>query len=115
MTITLNHTIVPARDKVAAAKFFAGIFGLKRGRTGYFAPVRVNRSLTLLFDSDSKSTAIIWLFTSAIASSTPSCAASGRPRSLSAARRGVSTTASSTIGAAAAASISAILTGTCSS
>jgi catechol 2,3-dioxygenase-like lactoylglutathione lyase family enzyme len=54
MTITLNHTILPARDKVAAAKFFADIFGLKRGRTGYFAPVRVNRSLTLLFDEDSK-------------------------------------------------------------
>jgi catechol 2,3-dioxygenase-like lactoylglutathione lyase family enzyme len=54
MAITLNHTIVPARDKVAAAKFFAGIFGLKRGRAGYFAPVRVNKSLTLLFDSDSK-------------------------------------------------------------
>ena len=55
MTVTLNHTIVPARDKVAAAKFFAGIFGLKRGRTGYFAPVRVNKSLTLLFsDEDAK-------------------------------------------------------------
>ena len=54
MTITLNHTIVPARDKVAAAKFFAKIFGVKRGRTGYFAPVRVNKSLTLLFDTDSK-------------------------------------------------------------
>jgi catechol 2,3-dioxygenase-like lactoylglutathione lyase family enzyme len=54
MTITLNHTIVPARDKVAAAKFFAKIFGLRRGRTNYFAPVRVNKSLTLLFDDDSK-------------------------------------------------------------
>ena len=54
MAITLNHTIVPARDKVAAAKFFARIFGLKRGRTDYFAPVRVNKSLTLLFDDDSK-------------------------------------------------------------
>ena len=54
MTITLNHTIVPARDKVAAAKFFAEIFGLKRGRAGYFAPVRVNKSLTLLFDDDGK-------------------------------------------------------------
>ena len=51
MTITLNHTIVPARDKVAAAKFFANLFGLKRRRTGYFAPVRVNKSLTLLFDT----------------------------------------------------------------
>jgi catechol 2,3-dioxygenase-like lactoylglutathione lyase family enzyme len=49
MTITLNHTIIPARDKAAAAKFFARIFGLKRGRD-----VRVNKTLTLLFDDDSK-------------------------------------------------------------
>jgi catechol 2,3-dioxygenase-like lactoylglutathione lyase family enzyme len=54
MTITLNHTIIPARDKAVAAKFFAGIFGLKRGRSGYFAPVRINKSLTLLFDDDTK-------------------------------------------------------------
>ena len=54
MAITLNHTIVPARDKVASAKFFARLFGLKRGRTDYFAPVRVNKSLTLLFDDDTK-------------------------------------------------------------
>jgi hypothetical protein len=27
MTIELNHTIVPARDKVAAATFFAKILG----------------------------------------------------------------------------------------
>jgi catechol 2,3-dioxygenase-like lactoylglutathione lyase family enzyme len=52
MTIVLNHAIVPARDKVAAAKFFAGIFGLKRGRSGHFAPVRVNKTLTLLFDDE---------------------------------------------------------------
>jgi catechol 2,3-dioxygenase-like lactoylglutathione lyase family enzyme len=49
MAITLNHTIVPARDKKAAACFFADIFGLKRGRIGHFAPVRVNDELTLLF------------------------------------------------------------------
>ena len=55
MTVTLNHTIVPARDKAAAAKFFAQIFGLKRGRAGYFSPVRINKSLTLLFsDEDEK-------------------------------------------------------------
>jgi len=54
MTITLNHTIVPARDKVAAARFFARIFGLRfNGRSDHFAPVRVNKSLTLLFDDDS--------------------------------------------------------------
>ena len=54
MTIRLNHTIVPVRGKAAAAKFFARIFGLKRGRTGHFAPVRVNKTLTLLFDDDEK-------------------------------------------------------------
>ncbi len=52
MAITLNHTIVPARNKVAAAKFFADIFGLKRGRTDYFSPVRINKSLTLLFSDE---------------------------------------------------------------
>ena len=51
MAITLNHTIVPARDKVAAARFFADIFGLAfDGLQGHFAPVRVNDSLTLDFD-----------------------------------------------------------------
>jgi catechol 2,3-dioxygenase-like lactoylglutathione lyase family enzyme len=54
MTITLNHTIVPARDKTKSAKFFAQLFGLRRGRATYFAPVRVNKTLTLLFDDDSK-------------------------------------------------------------
>jgi catechol 2,3-dioxygenase-like lactoylglutathione lyase family enzyme len=53
MTITLNHTIVPARDKDAAARFFARIFGLPlphRGPGDHFAPVRINKTLTLLFD-----------------------------------------------------------------
>jgi catechol 2,3-dioxygenase-like lactoylglutathione lyase family enzyme len=54
MTITLNHTIVPARDKAEAAKFFANIFGVKRGRSSYFAPVKINKTLTLLFDDDNK-------------------------------------------------------------
>jgi catechol 2,3-dioxygenase-like lactoylglutathione lyase family enzyme len=53
MTITLNHTIVPAHNKAAAAAFFAQIFGLRFDRTdGHFAPVRVNETLTLLFDDD---------------------------------------------------------------
>jgi catechol 2,3-dioxygenase-like lactoylglutathione lyase family enzyme len=55
VAITLNHTIVPARDKVAAARFFARIFGLKYSAGGgHFAPVHVNKSLTLLFDNDTK-------------------------------------------------------------
>jgi catechol 2,3-dioxygenase-like lactoylglutathione lyase family enzyme len=52
MTIVLNHTIVPANDKKAAASFFAKIFGLKTEHGGYFAPVRVNDQMTLLFDDD---------------------------------------------------------------
>lgn len=52
MAIVLNHTIVPARDKVAAAKFFSDIFGLEVGETGFFAPVQVNKELHLLFDTD---------------------------------------------------------------
>ena len=56
MTIVLNHTIVPARDKKASARFFARLFGLSaEGHDGHFAPVRVNGSLTLLF-SDSAET-----------------------------------------------------------
>ena len=56
MTITLNHTIVPARDKEAAARFFAEIFGLHcEGSGGHFAAVRVNDTLTLDF-ADTKGT-----------------------------------------------------------
>ena len=51
MAITLNHTIVPARDKDASARFFAELFGLEYdGPSGHFAPVRVNDTLTLDFD-----------------------------------------------------------------
>jgi catechol 2,3-dioxygenase-like lactoylglutathione lyase family enzyme len=52
MTITLNHTIVPARDKEASARWFARIFGLTySGAAGHFAPVAVNDTLTLDFDN----------------------------------------------------------------
>ncbi len=50
MTIILNHTIVHARDKEAAARLFAEIFGLRSESSGgHFAPVRVNDTLTLDF------------------------------------------------------------------
>jgi catechol 2,3-dioxygenase-like lactoylglutathione lyase family enzyme len=52
MSIKLNHTIVPAKDKEAAAKLFAKIFGLNYdGPMGHFAPVRVNDELTMDFDN----------------------------------------------------------------
>lgn len=55
MSIKLNHTIVPAKNKDAAARFFAGIFGLNyEGPMGHFAPVQVNEDLTLdVDDADS--------------------------------------------------------------
>jgi catechol 2,3-dioxygenase-like lactoylglutathione lyase family enzyme len=50
MTIRLDHTIVPAKDKVASAEFFAAIFGLSvKPGPGYFAQVQVNESLTFDF------------------------------------------------------------------
>jgi catechol 2,3-dioxygenase-like lactoylglutathione lyase family enzyme len=51
MTITLNHTIVPAHDKEASAQFFADIFGLQiESPVAHFAAVHVNDTLTLDFD-----------------------------------------------------------------
>ena len=50
MAIVLDHTIVPAKDKVASAEFFAEIFGLKvRPGQGHFAQVQINESLTFDF------------------------------------------------------------------
>jgi len=49
MAIQLDHTIVPARDKVASAKFFAEIFGLTVTSVGHFAEVQINDSLTFAF------------------------------------------------------------------
>jgi catechol 2,3-dioxygenase-like lactoylglutathione lyase family enzyme len=53
MTIQLDHTIVPSRDKKAAARFFADIFGLTvTPGGGYFAQVRINETLTFDFAED---------------------------------------------------------------
>ena len=55
MTIELDHTIVPAHDKVASARFFARIFGLEYdGSLSHFAPVQVNDRLTLDFDNSTE-------------------------------------------------------------
>ena len=53
MTIELNHTIVPARDKEESARFYERIFGFTReGSLGHFSPVRIpSQSLTLDFDN----------------------------------------------------------------
>jgi catechol 2,3-dioxygenase-like lactoylglutathione lyase family enzyme len=54
MTIHLDHTIVPAKDKVASAKFFAEIFGLTVTGDGHFAQVQINESLTFDFADESE-------------------------------------------------------------
>jgi catechol 2,3-dioxygenase-like lactoylglutathione lyase family enzyme len=53
MTIRLDHTIVPAKDKMVSAEFFAEIFGLT-AEPGYFAQVRVNDTLTLDFADEAE-------------------------------------------------------------
>ena len=51
MTIELNHTIVPARDKEESVRFYERMFGFKyEGPLGHFAPIRIpSQSLTLDF------------------------------------------------------------------
>jgi catechol 2,3-dioxygenase-like lactoylglutathione lyase family enzyme len=53
MSIVLDHTIVPARDKEESARFFARIFGLPyEAGGGHFAEVRVNDALTFDFATE---------------------------------------------------------------
>lgn len=54
MTVTLNHTIVPAHEKGAAANWFARVLGLEYepSSDGHFASVHVNAALTFLFSDD---------------------------------------------------------------
>ena len=51
MTIHLDHTIIPARNKVASAKLLADLLGVPWAESdvGPFAPVYVNDGLTLDF------------------------------------------------------------------
>ena len=51
MPLQLDHTNVPAYDKVKSAEFIALLFGLKyEGPWSHFALVKVNDTLTLDFD-----------------------------------------------------------------
>ena len=50
MAFTLDHTIVPTRDKETSAQWLARIFGLQRKEsTAIYARLPVSDSLTLLF------------------------------------------------------------------
>jgi catechol 2,3-dioxygenase-like lactoylglutathione lyase family enzyme len=52
MTVELDHTIVPSRDRKAAAALLAGLLGVAWSESGAgpFCPVYVNAGLTLDFD-----------------------------------------------------------------
>ena len=50
MSVELNHTIIPARDKWASAKFLADILNLEAGpEWGHFAPIHTANGVTLDF------------------------------------------------------------------
>jgi hypothetical protein len=47
MSIQLNHTIVPARDKHVSAEFLAGILGIPTSPdVARFAPVTISNGVT---------------------------------------------------------------------
>ncbi|PHQ65874.1 MAG: bleomycin resistance protein [Sulfurimonas sp.] len=55
MEITLNHTIIPAYDKVKSAKWYEKIFGFKFLKVWEdFAVVKANSTLTLDFRTKSR-------------------------------------------------------------
>ena len=50
MSVELNHTIIPAKDKWASAKFLADILNLEAGpEWGHFVPIRTANGVTLDF------------------------------------------------------------------
>ena len=51
MAIQLNHTIVPASDPLASARFLAGILGLEVSPpVAHFTPVTLSNHVTLDYD-----------------------------------------------------------------
>src|SRR4030088_1071 len=52
MSVELNHTIIPAKDKWVSAKFLADILNLEAGpEWGHFVPVKTINGVTLDFDT----------------------------------------------------------------
>jgi len=50
MSVELNHTIIPAKDKWASAKFLGDILNLEAGpEWGHFVPVKTGNGVTLDF------------------------------------------------------------------
>ena len=114
MPLQLDHTIVPAYDKVKSAEFIARMFGLKyEGPWGHFAPVKVNDILTLDFDDSDNPAPITTPSWPRTRSSTRSCSGSRTKRSSSGAGRARGRTGRSTTCTRDAGSISSARTATC--
>ena len=45
----INHTLIPSKNKLEAAAFFAKIMGLEVGEIGHFAPVRISDTFVMDF------------------------------------------------------------------
>src|ERR1700759_3743118 len=56
MSVELNHTIIPAKDKWVSAKFLGDILNLEAGpEWGHFVPVKTANGVTLDFDTREES------------------------------------------------------------
>jgi catechol 2,3-dioxygenase-like lactoylglutathione lyase family enzyme len=63
MAASLDHTIVPARDKAASARFLADLLGLTVGADqGPFTPVTLDGDVTLDFAETPEPTVGHWAF-----------------------------------------------------
>jgi len=71
MSVELNHTIIPAKDKWVSAKFLADILNLEAGpEWGHFVPVKTANGVTLDFDTREEFRPGHYAFLSATPSST---------------------------------------------
>jgi catechol 2,3-dioxygenase-like lactoylglutathione lyase family enzyme len=49
VVMELNHLLIPCRDKVESANYFARLMGLETGPVGHFAAVRIDDGLVFDF------------------------------------------------------------------
>jgi hypothetical protein len=111
MTIVLNHTIIPAKDKWASAKFLADILNLEAGpEWGHFVPVKTGNGVTLDFSdaegfrsrhyaflvSDAEFDAALAASAPAVSSTTRISGVSSRARSIISMAAGASTSTTRT-------------------
>src|SRR5689334_23368960 len=115
MSVDLNHTIIPAKDKWASAKFLADILNLEAGpEWGHFVPVRTGNGVTLDFSNSEGFRPQHYAFLVSEAEFDAASRASAPPASRTMRTSAASGLARSITSMAAAASISTTPTATCS-